>query len=351
MNIQILYQTLDISAEVTHVTWAGELNQPYRTLDITCIKAFSRYRMGKEIQFFVDGNKLFQGVIFSVDGESDGTVTLKAYDRAIYLLKNADSRKFVNQTATQIIQTLCQDFQIPIGTLVNTGYIIPKMILRNHTLWDMILMALTKTSDQTGKKYWAHFVENALQLETRNAATYPKMVEENVNLMKASARLNIEDMRNQVKVIREGSPTVVIPNVKQIQDFGLMQKMEEASEKENLNQLGAAKLKEAGMIADEYTLSVLGDIAIFSGKVVYVHQESLQIQGAYFITHDTHTFSANGYTLDLTISQTDELPKLVYEEPEEKKEAVTKKVATKKVKKTKKNEEDGGDEPWLEGLV
>lgn len=59
--------------------------------------------------------------------------------------------------------------------------------------------------------------------------------------------------------------------------------------------------------------------------------------GGFYVNADTHTFSDGIHMMDLTLSKTDDLPKLDYEEePEKKKKAKeSKKKAKEKAKKGK----------------
>ena len=126
-------------------------------------KAFSANN-GDLIEFYNYGRKLFRGVVFSVTTDSNGSQQIVAYDENIYLLKSTDSRVFKNVKASDIVNRLCSDFGITPGSIEDTGYVIPKLILSQKSIFEMIRYALEVTRKQTGKRYLVRNVRGTLWL-------------------------------------------------------------------------------------------------------------------------------------------------------------------------------------------
>jgi hypothetical protein len=107
---------------------------------------------GSAVRLKVDGTSIFYGFVFTQSSQKDGIITVTAYDQLRYL-KNKDTKLYEGKTATQFIRMLAADYSLNLGTLENTGYIIPSRVEENTTLFDMITNALDLTLTNTGKLF------------------------------------------------------------------------------------------------------------------------------------------------------------------------------------------------------
>jgi hypothetical protein len=75
------------------------------------------------------------------------------------LKKNKETYVFNGKRADEIMAQIAADFGLKIGTLENTGYMIPSMIEDGQTLFDIVLKALDYTLINTGKMFvlWDDF--------------------------------------------------------------------------------------------------------------------------------------------------------------------------------------------------
>ena len=99
---------------------------------------------GDEVSIKEDGTNIFFGYIFKQSRDRDGIVTVTAYDQLRYL-KNKDTYVYGDKTATQFIQMIATDFNLQLGTLEDTKYVIPSRTEENTSLFDMIGNALDLT--------------------------------------------------------------------------------------------------------------------------------------------------------------------------------------------------------------
>lgn len=99
---------------------------------------------GDEVSIKEDGTNIFFGYIFKQSRDRDGIVTVTAYDQLRYL-KNKDTYVYSGKTATQFIQMIATDFNLQLGTLEDTKYVIPSRTEENTSLFDMIGNALDLT--------------------------------------------------------------------------------------------------------------------------------------------------------------------------------------------------------------
>lgn len=344
-EIKLLYNgEYWIEPLVKSVQWSGDVAQPHRTLTVSFSNTHNAedvriaFELGKELRFYADGVGLFRGVIFSYDINDKGDATITAHDENVYLTKNVDTQKFVKMTAGSIVRALCKTFSILTGTIADTGYVIPKLILRNMTLWDMIVTALTETRKQNNRKFFVYSREGKLFLREKKDEVVRWMLEDGVNIISATRSQSIEEMRTAVKATGGDDKKPVTFTAKDaglIAKYGLMQHVETAESDataSQIQQLAKERLKELGQVAEDVSVTALGNTAVVAGAAVYAFEGMTDIVGGYYVNADTHRFESGLHTMDVTLSKTDDLPKLEYEDPEKK--AAAKKAQAKAKKKT-----------------
>ena len=322
MSIELLYDNTEITPIVQNINWQGDSQEPFRTLTTTVTNTKDRkerlinFEEGKEITFKWEDEEVFRGVLFEVNRNKTGENTLTVFDENIYLTKNYDTRREENFKASSLVRKLCNEFGISIGDIEDTGYRIPKKIYQNKTLWDMIKDALEITKKQTGKVYVVFNEGGKLYLkERKNRAV--AIVLNDANIIDASYVTNIEELRNQIKVVA-GDPekeinSETVSNQELINKFGRMQHLEEADEDKTnsqLKQLANQLLDDKGTIDDDADLTALGDVRVTSKKSIYVIEKMTGIIGGYYVDSDRHTFTGQNYDMSLTLKADENLPKL-----------------------------------------
>lgn len=279
--------------------------------------------VGKDIRLYKYGVEIFRGVIFNTEIASDGSFSFTAYDYNYYLTKNTDSMKFVKQKASQVIRTICKKFDIPYDHIDDTGYVIPKLILRNKSIYDMITIALTETRKKTGKVFMLGNESGKLVLRERKSQVKRVTIKDGSNLLSANYSESIDDLRNSVRLTGkngEESKGVTVSDSDSVKKYGLMREKDHESEKTDtqLKPIANALLKELNKVAKESSVEAIGDRSIISGKMVQVSEKMTGISGGFYVITDSHTFEPNGvHTMDLTVSKTLELNEIEYEPPEE----------------------------------
>ena len=131
---------INLTPLVTSVTWSGDIMTASRNLDVELNNTLDGKRRaafveeGAEIIFKWNNVELFRGVLFSDNISIDGTHSFTAHDENYYLLKNFDTIKLSKVTAGTFIKSTCAKFGVATGAIADTGYVIPKMILRDMSL-------------------------------------------------------------------------------------------------------------------------------------------------------------------------------------------------------------------------
>lgn len=316
----------DISDLIKSVEWTGDIKQAARSLDIELVnidslgwsKPSMTFECGKQIRLYENGLELFRGVVFETNINHEGNQSLKAYDEAKYLVNNADSRVFKNIKASQVVSVLCKEYGIPIGSIEDTGHVIKHLVLREKSLWDAFMYALSITKEETGRKYWIYMKQGHLYLSERKKELVKWTISDGYNLTSSSKRTSIESLRNSIKLIagdledKKKKPVIkTVQDNTSISNYGRMQHVENVGDMKSsrLSDYANKKLKELNKPQIDIDVEVLGYSPIISGKSVYATDKMTGLSGGYYVLQDNHTWDENGvHTMKLTLSVTDELP-------------------------------------------
>ncbi|WP_128895030.1 XkdQ/YqbQ family protein [Longirhabdus pacifica] len=317
MNIKVEYNKETVlNPIVNRITWSGNQDQPFRKCEINVHNTvdgkstFIDFEPGKSLRLLKDDQELFRGVIFTDQMDLQGSMSLTAYDENVYLTKNIDTKKFVNKKASDIVKQCCKEFNIPTGTIVDTTYNIPKLLLRDRTLWDMMKTALAETEDHTGKKYILSSKQGKLHLLDVAEEEVEWKLEQGVNILSASHSKSIEEMKNKIKILSNDNKKKPMEVVKEdaslAKKYGTMQHLQYVGmdkKKEGMKQLANQLLKQRGKVTHETHLEALGNEAVIAGTVVNIQAGMTKMEGLYDVITDQHTFENGLHNMSLTIRE------------------------------------------------
>lgn len=183
----------DVTGLCESITWSGDYQQCVRTLEFALIQSSTdgnvpvvKCELGNLVTFSMDGRVLFLGYIFSREKSTeDSKISIKCYDRGIYLKKNKGMYKFSGQTAEGIAKRVCADFGVGVGQLAATGIAVSR-IFNGVPLYNIIQTAYTLASQKNGKKYIARFVGDKFCVLEKKVNDETLILEGGVNLMSAN---------------------------------------------------------------------------------------------------------------------------------------------------------------------
>lgn len=349
---------------VKSVTWSGDVQQASRQLEVALsnttdgIRREFNIEKGGEISFRSEGEELFRGIVVADKIDIKGQMSLTAYDENFYLTKSKDSKRFVSKTATQIIASLCEEFGVPYGAIEDTGFVIPKLILRDKSIWEMIVTALTITYRQTGRRFFVFSKQGKLYVSERKNVVARIRLERGLNILGAEYSSTMEEMKTRVKVVGEQEITVMkdgeeakdkqeitaeAEDPELINRFGILQHLESMSgdvTPSEIQQRANELLAQLAVITDDARLDCLGEDSVLSGGAIYAYEPMTGIIGSFYVSSDSHTYANGLHTMAISLSATDDLPLMEYEPPEEPEEKAKKAKKPKDPKKSKKSETD-----------
>ncbi len=269
-----------------------------------------RIKEGNCVRVSVDGTKFFYGFIFKHKMSKDGMVDYTAYDQLRYL-KNKDNVIYVKKRADQVIRQIAKKFKLNVGTLANTGYVIPKRVDDNTTLFDAMQNALDITTVMKGKVYVLYDQVGKLTLSDVSKMKVNTCLVDEETGRDFTYEVSIDSATyNQVKLMYENKKTgkydvYITKNSKKINQWGLLQ----YTEKIDHPDLGKAKSKALLKLYSrvQKTLSITGVIGnkkVRAGSLipVFFKVHELKIANYMLVEKVTHTFKNGEWTMDLIVS-------------------------------------------------
>jgi len=304
-----------VEIPVEMITWSGQRYKAARKIEVRCLK--STIVEGETVLFKWNGSELFRGTIFRRGQSKDAIMTFTAYDMLQYLLLNGDVYVFTNRRADQILTRLCNDFQIPIGSIANTGHVIKSLPFINETtLYDISLKSIIETEKQTKNRFQIRSRQGKVYLERVVAPTGLWVLESGNNIENFSYSTSIENTATQVKMVsgsEENKQTVVVSDNQGKQIFGTLQYFESVSEDLNKAQLteraNNSLAKNKGVL-ENLVVDSLGIPSLVAGSQVQVNISDIGINRKYFLDDDIHTFEGDSHTMNVKLIKEDDLPEV-----------------------------------------
>lgn len=323
INIERGGKATDISELVSSVTWSGDIRQASRKLEIDLAigrdNQLPKYNipLGSLLVFENNGKELFRGIVFNNKKDTDNKYSITSYDHLIYLLKSTGTYIFRKMTATNIIKKLCNDFGIPLGGITNTGVVLDKLILRNMSIYDMCIVALTETSKRNGKKYHMYMEKGKLYLKEKAEQLIRWVISEGNNLQSASYSESIDDMRNKIVIMGDKDKVLATVEDKSlIRQYGLLQELQEENDinSHEANTIAKNLLKKLGKVSKKASISCLGIDDVVAGSAIEVKESLTGLVGTFYVDTDKHKFENGQHFMDLKLNWTDEVANKEYTE-------------------------------------
>lgn len=306
----------DISELVTEVTWKSKRKGKASSLEFELLKDSNiTINNGDVISFKVDSNNVFYGYVFENSGSKGPAIKVTAYDQTRYLLYN-DTYVFTNKKASQIITQIAQDTGLRIGTIEDTGFVIPSLLEDNKKLLDIMYSALEKTLLSTGETYLLYDDFGSLTLKNINSMRQTVVISDDSNLGDYDWKNSIDsETYNRVKIVRDNKDTkgrdvYIEQDSNSIAKWGRLQYFHKADEKMNKAQIQemcktTLKLKNREnktlKLKDVVSTDIVEDLKLRAGAAVYLDIKEKGIKQYYLIEEATHKFSKNNLIMDFDL--------------------------------------------------
>ena len=266
------------------------------------------FQEGDPCRFSVDGTPVFYGFVFekSRKGSNPNVIKVTVYDQ-LYYLKNKDTYVYEGKTATEVIKMIAEDFQLNVGTLENTGYVIPSRVEDNQTLFDIIQTALEETLKATGQMFVLYDAAGKLTLKNIGSLKLNMLVDDETagdfdykssiaSQTYDKIKLSFENKdtgKREIYIAQDGS---------HINQWGVLQYYEKLNSSANAKAMADALLSLYNTKTRTLKLQdVLGDIRVRGGSllVTMLGLGDINVSNYLMAEQVKHTFRDGQHLMDL----------------------------------------------------
>lgn len=266
-----------------------------------------KFGEGDAVCFYYGGKMIFMGYVFTKSRDREQRVKVTCYDQLRYF-KNKFCYVFENKTATEIVQALCNDFNLNTGVLDDTNYVIPAIAEENSTAYDIVLKVLEDTLTNTGDMFVLYDDAGAITLRNCADLRVGTLIDEDTaeNFDYSSS---IDDQTyNSIILYYKDEDGAFIPysasDADKIDRWGTLRYFEEVK-------IPSIAQTKANQLLDLYcrktrSLSIknaFGSTDVRPGCLIPVKLNLGDVQANNFMLVEkaTHKFSTDRYTMDLTL--------------------------------------------------
>lgn len=291
------------------VVWETERKGSPGKLTFTVIKDnVINFTEGNHVIFKVDGKDIFYGFVFKKKRDKSHNIQVTAYDQLRYL-KNKDTITYKNMKASDLIKLLEHKFNLQMGTIEDTGYVISERKESNATWFDIILTALELTLTNKKTMYVMYDDFGKLTLKSLESMKTNILIDEETGENFDYTSSIDDNTYNQVKVQYDNEKTgkketYIAKDTSHINEWGLLQYYDTVKNVEN------AQAKADGLLAlynsktrNLKITNAFGNLDVRAGKMLIVMLNLGDVEvGNYFLVEKCkHSFKDEEHLMDLTL--------------------------------------------------
>ena len=304
----VKHKKTDITAYVSSISWGGSRSEVARKLELKIVNAPLdtnitplTIKLADLVYLYDDDGKteLFRGYITEREASSvQGVVTYVAYDLLFYTLKSKATYNFSSKTAETITKMVCDDMEIPVGSLASTG-ISQKLIVQGKSIYEIIMQAYTQAHQQNGKQYRVTAKKGLLNVEEIGKVVCKNELTDDSNILSSQYKETITNMVNKVRIYdSEGKPAGVVQNDTDLK-YGIFQQT--YTKEKGKDATTTAKSMFKG-VEKTFTLNCVNSNEAVTGAGAIIRDSATGLSGLVWIDADTHTWSNGVATMCLTVT-------------------------------------------------
>jgi len=312
LNVELLIQNgSKVYAPIVQegIAWDTERKGSPGKLTFTVIKDQNiSFTEGNPVRLVVDGVKIFYGFIFSKKRDKQQNITVTAYDQLRYL-KNKDTYVYTNKTASDFIKMVANDYNLNLGTVENTSYIIASRVEDNTALIDMIQNALDLELTNKKTMYVLYDDFGKLSLKALERMKVGVVIDEETGENFDYTSTIDSQTYNKIKLVYENEKTgkrevYIAQDSNNINNWGILQYYDTLSEGEN----GQAKVNALLSLYNAKTRNLkitnaLGNLKVRAGSMLVVNLNlgDIAVQNFMLVERCKHTFNESEHRMELTL--------------------------------------------------
>jgi hypothetical protein len=291
------------------ITWETERKGAPGALRFTVVNAENpEFEEGNVVRLVVDNTPVFFGFVFKKKRDKQRQIEVTAYDQLRYF-KNKETYVYKNKTADQVIQMMAADFNLNVGTLENTGYVIKQRIEDDKTLFDIALNALDETLTNVKRLYVLYDDFGKLTLKNIESMATDLLIDSETGENFTYESSIDEQTYDQIKIVYDNEKTgkrevYMAKDSGNINKWGVLQYYEKANSDIGLAQKVDALLQLYNQKTRSLKISsAIGDLRVRAGSSVGVMLDlgDISVRSLMICEKVKHTFKNDYHTMDLTL--------------------------------------------------
>jgi hypothetical protein len=291
------------------IQWTTERSGSPSTLKFTVVKDQEiSFQEGDPVRMKVDGQNVFYGFVFKKKRNKQHHIEVTAYDQLRYL-KNKDTYVYENKTASQVIQMIANDFNLNLGKVEGTSYVIESRVEDNQSLFDIIQNALDLELQNKGELYCLYDDFGSLTLKNIASMKLDVLINEDT-AEDFDYTSSIDDQTyNQIKLTYDNEETgerevYIAKDSSNINQWGVLQYFEKLQKGE----VGSTKADALLKLYNKKTRNLkinnaFGDLRCRAGTMVVVqlYLGDISVSNYLLVEKATHTFNNNQHLMSLNL--------------------------------------------------
>lgn len=316
-----IVKEIDVTNYIRDLTWRDSID----TLGVEVSFELAVNKFDKNLSFLYDitlgdpvqiindkGETLVQAIIVS-ENPNGKTTSFTAYDMAWYLNKSTVIKQFKKMVGNDCIKSLCSE----IGIKVEVSGLDTKIdkIYKDKTISDIIYDIIEQCSQFNSKKFFIEYDKGTLKVgpfkKIKVIGQYEMhkntFIDVAKNIGEVSLSRSIVDMKNSILVITQNKEAVRTVGKEQdnesIKKYGMLQEVVTLDEKEfkKANLVAKNELKKLNKITEDFSIDVLGDDKVKSGRVIDIDLPLFNLKGEYLIKESSHTVQNGIHRINLKL--------------------------------------------------
>lgn len=312
MNVELLIESngkIQVPLVEEGIQWTTERAGSPSILKFTVVKEGSlNFQEGDPVRLKVDDQEVFFGFVFTKKRSKGDTIDVTAYDQLRYL-KNKDTYVYENKTASQVIQMVASDFNLNVGSVEGTSYVIPSRVEDNQSLFDIIQNALDLELQNKGELFCLYDKFGKLTLQNIGSMHLDLVIDaSNAEDFDYTSTID-QNTYNQVKLTYDNDETgarevYITKDSKNINQWGVLQFYEKLQKGENGQAKADALLKLYNAKTRNLKINnILGDVRCRAGAMPIVNLDlgDMVVSSYLLIEKAVHTFKSEQHLMTLNL--------------------------------------------------
>lgn len=296
------------------IEWTTERRSSPGKLTFSIVKdELIDFQEGAAVRMKVDGASVFFGFVFTKKRDKDQIIEVTAYDQLRYL-NNKDTYVYENKTASQLVQMIADDFDLNVGELEDTGFVIASRVEDNTSLFDMIENALDLTLQNRREMFVLYddfgklTLKNIDSMRVGDQGTYLLIDAETGENFEYTSSID-SSTYDKVKLTYDNEDTgkrevYVAQDSDHINQWGVLQYFETLQKGENGQAKADALLKLYNSRTRNLKITgAIGDTRVRAGSMVVVSLSlgDMSVNNFMLVERVTHRFRLDEHLMDLTL--------------------------------------------------